>query len=118
MKALVKFLTKNRRNEWIKSRGFSIFVRVARHVAGGVVLTTFDIANIHLDNMKNSGQGRFDALLDEIVALLADPVLRGEITALYVENVHYERFENHLLGLGFKRTNSEVSVTPCFYRML
>ena len=117
MVELIRFLKVNRRNAWIKCCGFEIYVRVSYRLLDGRPTRCFDIGNINLPEDQR-GNGKFKKLLCDIVTLLRDEKLRGDVEYILVESLVNTRLEKYLLGVGFSHTYKERVRSPSVYKKL
>lgn len=96
---LRSFLLGSRLNSWVRVPPFNMYLRRAVHYHNQLAVRTLDIANI--SNNVNPGNGEFRRFIFMLRHLLeTSPELRGQIQAIFVENVFNTRFADFLLGIG------------------
>lgn len=103
-----KFLVEKQPNAWIDIGPHHVYVRRAKHLLLGAVVSTFDIATIDTPE-ELRGQGSFRRLIPALVKLLT-----GKFSYIYIENVLNPRLERALPGMGFICLEG-VFTPPCFY---
>lgn len=114
---LREFLLGPQHNAWLRCGTFSVYARKGYHVWDGPQGMedhhTLDIANI--ENVPSArGKGQFWYAIVEAQKMMADPVVRGNITHLYIENVLNYQLRKSLLKRGWEPCIQAGTPVGCF----
>lgn len=115
----IRFLESGQRNAWVNCGPASIYLRRGHHWIDDNMVHCVDIASISMP-AKFQRQGRFTKYLGNLTRLLeVDETLRGNVTAIYIENVLNEAFAKHLFEIDFKLVKvAGYSYVPSLYKPL
>lgn len=101
---LDEFMKSSFHNAWVKFPGVkSLYVRKSTRILGGTIRECVDIASIEV---QKPGRGTWKRLLSHLLEMYPDQ-------AIFIENVHNERFATHLREYGW--TPHEY-LPGCYYQ--
>jgi hypothetical protein len=87
---LIDFVNGQKRNAWLSDKKIQVYVRKSHRLINGMLVKTFDIANV---TAHPKGQGHFTEFL-AMAETLGFPV--------YVESVLNKRLESFLIRKGYE----------------